>query len=228
MKQLDRCIGNCSIMSQSSLILAGTIFIVAMLNGLLFIALVVHPSVDQSARDFSELLVNSARSVHQFDDGSSGNRDFITSLLTTNQLVLGDHNKSMQKMDSFDPYLIHLRDVLRDKTQNSSFSILTSIDKDNEIYHWVDLDMDGKTVRIGFSEQRSHLHFGWSLILLFVLWTLFTLAGTVLASRKITQPIRNLERDLDAPDTSDGCCIVTERGPLEIRSLTRKTSNDPS
>ncbi|MBC8519035.1 MAG: hypothetical protein H8D24_01320 [Gammaproteobacteria bacterium] len=219
MKRLERCLENCSIISQSSLIFAGTIFIVAILNGLLFIALVVHPSVDQSARDFSDLLINSARSIHRFKDGTSRDSDYVQSILETNKLTLGDHRNPLKSMVSFDPYLIHLGDMLRDKVHSSDFSILTSVEESGETYHWVDLDVDGEVIRIGFSEKRSHIHFGWSIILLFVLWTIFTLAGTVLASRKITQPIRDLENDLGKTEHPDGCCVVQEKGPKEIRSL---------
>ncbi len=47
------------------------------------------------------------------------------------------------------------------------------------MYYWVDLVLSGKIVRLGFHERRSHIHFGWSLILPFVVWTLFTVVGVV-------------------------------------------------
>ncbi len=40
--------------------------IVALLNGLLFIVLVVHPGVYQSTKNFSDLMVNSVQTIDSF------------------------------------------------------------------------------------------------------------------------------------------------------------------
>lgn len=218
MSHLNRLLERLSITGQSVVVIAGTIFLVALLNGLLFIALVVHPSVDRSARDFSDLLFYTVLLVEEAVDDPG----HVSHMLEANQLRLGDPMTPLDIYTGFDPYLSHLQRHIRSNTGNHQFRLRTSVADGEERFYWVDLDISDRTVRLGFSGQRAHLHFGWSLVLLFLLWTALTLAGTLFASRSITRPIRELENRLDQSSGPDRCCSVPEKGPREVRSLIRK------
>lgn len=177
----------------------------------------VQPHTRQAADDLASFLVLVAQIWVELPPDTRP--DYEKELLHSHELrILQTEAPHASRSDS-NSYLRYLQTALGKHVRQP---VYIHRHPDHAGWLWADFPMGGRTIRLGFKEQRLQSHTFLILPLLAAIGLFVAFALSVLLVRRITRPLATMAEATHRIGEGDFSSSVPETGPREIADLARK------
>ena len=177
---------------------------------------VAMPLTKRAADDLSALIVLGTQIWVELPPGTRP--DFEREMMTRHNLFIGTAGEGLSTHDSSHIYVHYLEDALLDRT-GQMLSVLMD-DKMPE-WGWVDIVMGGRTMRVGFTEDRLITQIPQTLIMMVLMGTLIAVMTSLFMVRRITRPLAILADATTRIGLGKSGEPLEETGATELLELTR-------
>ncbi len=200
-----------------------TIGVVAVSFQLITLSTLAHymivPLGQRAAEDLSSVIVHAAETWYELD--AKSRESFTRVMLEKHKLLVTDNNDPLPDSTTWLPYLYFLKSSLS-KEIGFEISLKQSLNDDNEQWFWVDVPVEGKDVRVGFSRPRIGVNPPVAFFLLLSVGALLTFITAAFLTRRITVPIEKLYKAAQEVGKGLWPAPIQEDGPRELAVLTRE------
>jgi len=145
---------------------------------------VAMPLTKRAADDLSALIVLGTQIWVELPPGTRP--DFEREMMARHKLFIGTAGQSLPVHESNHIYVEYLQDALRERT-GQTLAVLA-----NEAlpeWGWVDIAMGGRTMRVGFTEDRLVSQIPLTMVMMVLMGTLIAVVTSLLLVRRITRPL---------------------------------------
>lgn len=200
---------------------ATTLAVVLAVFQLIVLAVVVYyvmlPMARRSADDLAALMVLSAQTWVELPPETR--RDFERELAKGHNLWLFHATTPLPRHDRlFLPYVMLLEDALGARTGQT---IQIKVTEWEQPWFWVEFNMGGQFIRIGFPRDRIGVSPPLALLLVLVATVALTLIAAVIMVRRVARPLDRLAEAAVRIGQGETPEILPEAGAEELVSLTR-------
>jgi two-component system osmolarity sensor histidine kinase EnvZ len=182
----------------------------------LVIYFVAMPLTKRAADDLSALIVLTTQIWVELPPGTRP--DFEKEMLERHNLYIGMAAKPITEHDTTHIYIRYLEEAL---TQRSGSPQLVLMDAALPEWGWVDVKMGGRTLRVGFTEDRLITQIPQTMITMVLMGTLIAVITSLLLVRRITKPLAMLADATTRIGLGKSGEPLAEKGAEELVELTR-------
>ncbi|MBC8493522.1 MAG: HAMP domain-containing protein [Candidatus Thioglobus sp.] len=183
---------------------------------------IILPVGKRNAEDLASLIHLSAKTYVELPPETR--QDFINELSKSHQLFWGTGKEQLAEHIHLKPHFSFMENHLS-KNLGSAVDIAPEVGNVNR--HWVDINIAGESVRLGFDQQRIGVALpSVALYLLSILAIMATLSSLILV-KKLTRPIQRLSEAAGIIGRGNVPKILPEDGPKEL-AQTAKAFNKMS
>ena len=177
---------------------------------------VAMPLTKRAADDLSALMVLATQIWVELPPGTRP--DFEREMMARHNLFIGTAGRSLPKHASTHIYINYLMESLQERTGRPQ-SLL--IDKEMPEWGWVDIVMGGRTMRVGFTEDRLISQIPVAMVMMVMMGTLIAVVTSLLMVRRITKPLAELADATTRIGQGKSGEPLVETGAAELLELTR-------
>jgi len=200
-----------------------TIGIVAVSFQLITLSTLAHymvvPLGQRAAEDLSSVIVHAAETWSEMD--AESRESYTRLMLDKHKLLVTKKNDPLPDTTTWLPYLYFLKSSLS-KELGFDVTLKQSLNDENEQWFWVDVPVDGKEVRVGFSRPRIGVNPPVAFFLLLIIGGFMTFVTAAFLTRRITVPIEKLYKAAQEVGKGVWPDPIQEDGPRELAVLTRE------
>ncbi|MCH9750375.1 MAG: HAMP domain-containing protein, partial [Proteobacteria bacterium] len=183
---------------------------------------IILPVGKRNAEDLASLIHLSAKTYVELPPETR--QDFINELSKNHQLFWGSGSEQLAAHTHLKPHFHYMESNLSNSL-GSTVDIAPDVNNPNR--HWVDINIAGESVRLGFDRNRIGVSLpSVALYLLSILAIMATLSSLILV-RKLTKPIQQLSEAASMIGLGNAPEILPEEGPKEL-AQTAKAFNKMS
>ncbi|MDJ0807140.1 MAG: ATP-binding protein [Gammaproteobacteria bacterium] len=177
---------------------------------------VAMPLTKRAADDLSALIVLATQIWVELPPGTRP--DFEREMMSRHNLFIGTAGEELPVHEADHIYVRYLEQALFERTSQNQ-----SVLKDAEMpeWGWVDIGMGGRTMRVGFTEDRLISQIPQAMILMVLMGTLIAVVTSLLWVRRITQPLAVLAQATTRIGLGKRGEPLVESGAAELFELTR-------
>lgn len=183
---------------------------------------IILPVGKRNAEDLASLIHLSAKTYVELPPETR--QDFINELSNNHQLFWGTGNEQLAEH-------IHLKPHFHYMESNLSNSLGSEVDIAPEVgnvnRHWVDINIAGESVRLGFDQQRIGVALPSVALYLLSILAVMAILSSLILVRKLTRPIQKLSEAAAIVGRGNIPEILSEEGPKEL-AQTAKAFNKMS
>ncbi|MEN8178826.1 MAG: ATP-binding protein [Pseudomonadota bacterium] len=177
---------------------------------------VAMPLTKRAADDLSALIVLGTQIWVELPPGTRP--DFEREMMARHNLFIGTAGDELPEHALNHIYIQYLQAALQERTGQNQPVL---IDEAMPEWGWVDIDMGGRTMRAGFTEDRLISQIPLAMILMVLMGTLIAVLTSLLMVRRITKPLAVLVEATTRIGMGKSGEPLVERGPAELLELTR-------
>ena len=200
-----------TLFSRTALIISSAILVFALVSAAIVGHFIIKPVNKKNTEDLSALILLSARTYVELPPETRA--DFIEELSIEHQLFWGAGNEELLVKRLKHPRLKHMQRILSEKL-NSHVVIAEQIDDHHR--HWIDIDIAGESIRIGFDLHRIDLPLPHVALSIVALLLTVTLLGSLILVKKLTRPIKDLSEAASVVGRGGVPQPLSESGPKEL------------
>lgn len=182
----------------------------------LVIYFVAMPLTRRAADDLSALIVLTTQIWVELPPGTRP--DFEKEMLERHNLFIGMAAKPLEDHDSSHIYIRYLEEALLSRIGEPQKVLM---DWDLPEWGWVDVKMGGRTLRVGFTEDRLITQIPQTMITMVLMGTLIAVTTSLLLVRRITKPLAMLADATTRIGLGKSGEPLAEKGAKELVELTR-------
>jgi two-component system osmolarity sensor histidine kinase EnvZ len=182
----------------------------------LVIYFVAMPLTKRAADDLSALIVLTTQIWVELPPGTRP--DFEKEMLERHNLFIGMAAKNLQEHETNHIYIRYLEEALLKRMGEPQ---VVMMDADLPEWGWVDIKMGGRTLRVGFTEDRLITQIPQTMITMVLMGTLIAVTTSLLLVRRITKPLAMLADATTRIGLGKSGEPLAERGAKELVELTR-------
>ncbi len=172
---------------------------------------IILPVGKRNAEDLASLILLSAKTYVELPPETK--QDFINELSTNHQLYWGTGNEQLAKHIHLKPHFNFMEGVLS-TSLGSSVNIAPEVG--NSDRHWVDINVSGKLIRIGFDQQRTGAVLPYVALYLVSILAVMAILSSLVLMRKITKPVQALSKAAKIIGSGGVPKPLLETGPKEL------------
>lgn len=177
---------------------------------------VAMPLTQRAADDLSALIVLTTQIWVELPPGTRA--DFEREMLKRHDLFIGTKGDDLPVHQTTHIYIDYLLDALQKRTGNDHVLLL---DEAMPEWGWVDVDMGGRTLRVGFTEERLISPIPLTMIMMVLMGTLIAVLTSLFQVRRITHPLAILADATTRIGMGKSGEPLEETGAAELLELTR-------
>ena len=181
----------------------------------LVIYFVAMPLTKRAADDLSALMVLTTQIWVELPPGTRP--DFEKEMLERHNLFIGVAAKPLQEHETSHIYIRYLEEALFNRIGEPQ---VVMMDNDLPEWGWVDIKMGGRTLRVGFTEDRLITQIPQTMITMVLMGTLIAVTTSLLLVRRITKPLAKLADATTRIGLGKSGEPLAERGAKELVELT--------
>ncbi|MCU7830603.1 MAG: HAMP domain-containing protein [Candidatus Thiodiazotropha sp. (ex Myrtea sp. 'scaly one' KF741663)] len=182
----------------------------------LVIYFVTLPLTKRVANDLSAMVVLTAQIWVELPPGTRP--DFEREMREHHQFIIGLDHTALTVDESPEFYIDYFLKSLNERTRQQH-KILS--DSDMPEWRWIDIAMGGRTIRVGFNQNRFVTQIPLTMIVMVLAGTLIAVVTSLLIVRRITQPLAALVKATTRVGEGKRGSPLEERGAVELTELTR-------
>ena len=182
----------------------------------LVIYFVAMPLTRRAADDLSALIVLTTQIWVELPPGTRP--DFEKEMLERHNLFIGVAARPLQEHETSHIYIRYLEEALLERSGEPQ---MVMMDADLPEWGWVDVKMGGRTLRVGFTEDRLITQIPQTMITMVLMGTLIAVTTSLLLVRRITKPLAMLAEATTRIGLGKSGEPLAERGARELVELTR-------
>jgi two-component system osmolarity sensor histidine kinase EnvZ len=182
----------------------------------LVIYFVAMPLTRRAADDLSALIVLTTQIWVELPPGTRP--DFEKEMLERHNLFIGMAAKPLEDHDSNHIYIRYLEEALLSRIGEPQKVLM---DWELPEWGWVDVKMGGRTLRVGFTEDRLITQIPQTMITMVLMGTLIAVTTSLLLVRRITKPLAMLADATTRIGLGKSGEPLAEKGAKELVELTR-------
>jgi len=182
----------------------------------LVIYFVAMPLTKRAADDLSALIVLTTQIWVELPPGTRP--DFEKEMLERHNLFIGMAARSLEEHETSHIYIRYLEEALFNRMGEPQ-----TVKMDSELpeWGWVDVKMGGRTLRVGFTEDRLITQIPQTMITMVLMGTLIAVTTSLLLVKRITKPLAMLAAATTRIGLGKSGEPLAERGARELVELTR-------
>ena len=211
LRRLNTLLGRTALVIISAFILYSSLALIVTRQYLL------EPLQQRAAEDISALLVLSAQVWVELPPWTR--LDYEAVLQREHGLLIADATHELPLIETRDDYLNLIEQSLTGKTRQT---ILLKFDPERPDWHWADIDLGPRIVRIGFSKDRLRYRLPIAVVAIGGTGSLIILITTLLLARHMTRPLARLTQAVQHISKTGQFRPVQEKGPAELAILARR------
>ncbi|MEN8168440.1 MAG: HAMP domain-containing protein, partial [Pseudomonadota bacterium] len=177
---------------------------------------VAMPLTQRAADDLSALIVLTTQIWVELPPGTRP--DFEREMLKRHDLFIGTKGDDLPVHQTTHIYIGYLLDALHKRTGKDHVLLL---DEAMPEWGWVDVDMGGRTLRVGFTEERLLSPIPLTMIMMVLMGTLIAVLTSLFQVRRITHPLAILADATTRIGMGKSGEPLEETGAAELLELTR-------
>jgi two-component system osmolarity sensor histidine kinase EnvZ len=177
---------------------------------------VAMPLTKRAADDLSALIVLTTQIWVELPPGTRP--DFEREMLKRHELFIGTKGDELPEHNSTHFYIDYIQEALQKRTGKTNPVL---IDEAMPEWGWVDVDMGGRTLRVGFTEERLISQIPLTMIMMVLMGTLIAVLTSLFMVRRITRPLAILADATTRIGLGKSGEPLQERGAAELLELTR-------
>lgn len=169
----------------------------------------------QATDDLAALIVLSAQTWVELPPATRP--DFERELIEHHGLIVQPADTPLPNHTNILPYRLLLEQAL-EKRLGYAVPVLTT---HNPEYYWVDINMAGKNLRVGFAHDRVGTQQPYALATIFAAMLVTVVVTALILARRITGPLTRLAQAVQQLGHGTEPSPLPESGPAELASLAR-------
>jgi two-component system osmolarity sensor histidine kinase EnvZ len=169
----------------------------------------------QATDDLAALIVLSAQTWVELPP--STRHDFERELIEHHGLIVQPADTPLPNHTTILPYRLLLEQAL-EKRLGYAVPVLTT---HNPEYYWVDIDLPGHKLRVGFSHDRIGTQQPFALAIIFAAMLVTVVITSLILARRMTGPLTRLSKAAQAVGHGSEPTPLPETGPAELAMLAR-------
>lgn len=177
---------------------------------------VAMPLTKRAADDLAALIVLATQIWVELPPGTRP--DFEKEMMTRHNLFIGTAGNELPAHESRHFYLRYLEDALLERS-GQVHKVL--IDEKMPAWGWVDIAMGGRTMRVGFTEDRLITQIPLTMVMMVLMGTLIAVVTSLLMVRRTTKPLAVLAEATTRIGKGKSGEPLEEVGAAELIELTR-------
>ena len=182
----------------------------------LVVYFVAMPLTKRAADDLSALIVLTTQIWVELPPGTRP--DFEKEMLERHNLFIGMAARPLQEHETSHIYIRYLEEALLNRIGEPQ---VVMMDADLPEWGWVDIKMGGRTLRVGFTEDRLITQIPQTMITMVLMGTLIAVTTSLLLVKRITKPLARLAEATTRIGLGKSGEPLAERGAKELVELTR-------
>lgn len=177
---------------------------------------IVLPMAKRSADDLAGLIVLSAQTWVELPPATR--YDFEVELAKKHNLWVYEAGDELPDSDRYQPFGSLLEQAI--SARSGKIAHIKATSQDNTWY-WVDISIGGKSIRIGFPQDRLNMQFPVALLLMMAATVLLTLLTSIVLARRITSPLERMAEAARHIGLGSTPVSLPETGAEELAGLAR-------
>ncbi len=177
---------------------------------------VAMPLTKRAADDLSALIVLGTQIWVELPPGTRP--DFEREMMARHNLFIGTAGQALPVHESSHIYVEYLETALLERTGQQQTVLVNEAMPE---WGWVDVDMGGRTMRVGFTEDRLVSQIPLTLIMMVLMGTLIAVLTSLFMVRRITRPLAVLAEATTRIGKGKSGEPLVETGATELLELAR-------